>query len=49
MGIERPGFVKHMREMGEVIYDDISPEDWVSFGLYANETHQKYIQKSWGE
>ena len=43
--MERAEFLKQMREISEVIYDHISPAYWVTFGLYANETHREYIQK----
>jgi 2-polyprenyl-3-methyl-5-hydroxy-6-metoxy-1,4-benzoquinol methylase len=34
-----------MREKAEALYDHLSPQYWVKFGLYANETHGEYLQK----
>jgi 2-polyprenyl-3-methyl-5-hydroxy-6-metoxy-1,4-benzoquinol methylase len=34
-----------MREKAEALYDHFSPQYWVKFGLYANETHREYLQK----
>ena len=43
--MEQAEWLKQMREIAEALYDRISPEYWVTFGLYANETHQEYLQK----
>jgi len=34
--------------MAEALYDHLSPEYWVNFGFYENETHQEYLQKFLG-
>jgi 2-polyprenyl-3-methyl-5-hydroxy-6-metoxy-1,4-benzoquinol methylase len=34
-----------MRDKAEALYDHFSPQYWVNFGLYANETHLEYLQK----
>jgi cyclopropane fatty-acyl-phospholipid synthase-like methyltransferase len=31
--------------MAEALYDQLSPQYWVTIGLYENETHQAYLQK----
>ena len=38
--MERAEWLKQMREMTEALYDHISPEYWVKFGLYENEAQQ---------
>ena len=38
--MERVAWLKQMKEMAEVLYDHLSPAYWVTFGLYANETHR---------
>ena len=43
--MERAKWLNQMREMSEALYDHISPEYWVRFGLYANETHREYLRK----
>jgi 2-polyprenyl-3-methyl-5-hydroxy-6-metoxy-1,4-benzoquinol methylase len=43
--MERAEWLKQMREKAEALYDYFSPQYWIKFGLYANETHQKYLQK----
>ena len=43
--MERAEWLKQMREKTEALYDHFSPLYWVKFGLYANETHQQYLQK----
>jgi cyclopropane fatty-acyl-phospholipid synthase-like methyltransferase len=45
MAMERAEWLKQMREKAEALYDRFSPRYWVTFGLYANETHQEYLQK----
>ena len=43
--MERAEWLKQMREMTEALYDHISPDYWVKFGLYENEAQQEYLQK----
>lgn len=43
--MERVEWLKQMRDKLEVLYNYLSPGYWVKFGLYANETHLKYLQK----
>jgi 2-polyprenyl-3-methyl-5-hydroxy-6-metoxy-1,4-benzoquinol methylase len=43
--MERAEWLKQMRSMAEALYDRLSPEYWVSFGFYENETHRQYLQK----
>jgi 2-polyprenyl-3-methyl-5-hydroxy-6-metoxy-1,4-benzoquinol methylase len=43
--MERAKWLKQMQAMTEAIYDHISPQYWVSFGLYENETHLEFLQK----
>jgi cyclopropane fatty-acyl-phospholipid synthase-like methyltransferase len=43
--MERAEWLRQMREMTEALYDHLSPQYWVTFGLYANETHRAYLQK----
>lgn len=43
--MERSGWLKQMRSMAERLYDKISPQYWVTFGLHENETHLTYLQK----
>ncbi|MBE0700040.1 MAG: hypothetical protein IH586_24200, partial [Anaerolineaceae bacterium] len=43
--MERAEWLKQMRGKTEVLYDHLSPAYWVTFGLYANETHREYLQK----
>jgi cyclopropane fatty-acyl-phospholipid synthase-like methyltransferase len=45
MVMERAEWLKQMREKAEALYDHFSPKYWVTFGLYANETHREYLQK----
>jgi 2-polyprenyl-3-methyl-5-hydroxy-6-metoxy-1,4-benzoquinol methylase len=45
MAMERAEWLKQMREKAEALYDHFSPQYWVKFGLYANETHREYLQK----
>jgi SAM-dependent methyltransferase len=46
--VERAEWLKQMRGKAEALYDQLSPEYWVNFGLYANETHREYLQKFLG-
>jgi SAM-dependent methyltransferase len=46
--MERAEWLKQMRDKAEALYDHLSPEYWVKFGLYANETHREYLQKFLG-
>lgn len=43
--MERAEWLKQMRSMAEALYDRFSPQYWVTFGLYENETHKKYLQE----
>ncbi len=43
--MERTEWLKQMRSKAEALYDQISPRYWVSFGLYENEIHLKFLQK----
>jgi SAM-dependent methyltransferase len=43
--MERAEWLKQMRGKAEEMYDHLSPQYWVTFGLYANETHRAYLQK----
>jgi len=46
--MERVEWLKQMRAKAEALYDHLSPQYWVKFGLYANETHREYLQKFLG-
>jgi SAM-dependent methyltransferase len=43
--MERAEWLKQMRSKAEELYDHLSPQYWVRFGLYPNETHREYLQK----
>lgn len=43
--MERAEWLKNMRLQAEVLYDQLSPQYWVRFGLGENETHLVYLQK----
>jgi cyclopropane fatty-acyl-phospholipid synthase-like methyltransferase len=43
--MERAKWLKQMRDNAEALYDHVSPEYWVKYGLYANTSHQHYLQK----
>ncbi len=43
--MERAEWLKQMREKTEALYDHFSPQYWVEFGLYANETDREYLEK----
>lgn len=43
--MERAEWLKQMREMTEAIYDHISPEYWVNFGLYPNEAQLEFLRR----
>jgi SAM-dependent methyltransferase len=43
--MERAEWLKQMRDKLEALYDYLSPQYWIKFGLYANETHREYLQK----
>lgn len=43
--MERTAWMKQMREKAEALYDRISPQYWVSFGFYENETQLAYLKK----
>jgi SAM-dependent methyltransferase len=44
-GMERAAWLKQMRDRTEALYDRFAPKYWVTFGLYANETHRAYLGK----
>jgi SAM-dependent methyltransferase len=46
--MERTEWLKQIRDMAEVLYDQFSPRYWVTFGLYPNETHLEFLQKFLG-
>lgn len=43
--MERAEWLKTMRSKAETLYDRISPQYWVTFGLEPNETHFKFLRK----
>lgn len=43
--MERADWLKQMRSKAEALYDQISPQYWVTFGLYENEAHRAFLQK----
>ncbi len=43
--MDRSEWLKQMREMVESAYDHISPEYWVNFGFYENETQLEFLKK----
>jgi SAM-dependent methyltransferase len=43
--MERAAWLKQMRDHAEALYDQFAPKYWVTFGLYANETHRAYLGK----
>jgi 2-polyprenyl-3-methyl-5-hydroxy-6-metoxy-1,4-benzoquinol methylase len=43
--MERAEWLLHMRRVAETMYDQFSPQYWVTFGLYPNETHLEYLRK----
>lgn len=43
--MERAEWLKQVQTMTEAIYDHLSPQYWVSFGLYENETHLEFLRK----
>jgi uncharacterized protein len=44
-GKDRAEWLKKMRSMAETLYDQFSPQYWVTFGFYENETHLAYLPK----
>ena len=46
--MERAEWLKKMRTQAEALYDHLAPAYWVSFGLYANTTHRRFIEKFLG-
>lgn len=45
MAMERAEWLKRIRETVEGLYDYLSPEYWVTFGFYENETHLEYLHR----
>ena len=43
--MERAEWLKLMRESTEALYDYDSPEYWVNFGTYPNDTHLEVLQR----
>jgi len=43
--MERAEWLRQMRDKVEALYDYLSPQYWVKFGLYANEMHLEYLRK----
>ncbi len=43
--MNRAEWLRHVREMTEAIYDYISPEYWVNYGFYENQTQLKYLNQ----
>ena len=43
--MERAEWLIQMRDKAEALYDHVSPQYWVTFGLSEDETHQQYLQK----
>ena len=43
--MERAEWLKQMRSMAEALYDQVSPQYWVSFGLSEDGTHRAFLQK----
>ena len=46
--MERAEWLKQMRGKAEALYDHLSPDYWVRFGLDAAEMHCEYLQKFLG-
>jgi len=44
-GMERAEWLQQMRTKAEALYDHLSPEYWVNWGLRPDETHREFIQK----
>lgn len=45
LAVERAEWLKQMRGKAEKLYDHLSPQYWVEFGLYPDETHREYLRK----
>ncbi len=43
--MDRTDWLKHVQVMTERLYDRVSPQYWVTFGFYPNETHLEFIHK----
>jgi 2-polyprenyl-3-methyl-5-hydroxy-6-metoxy-1,4-benzoquinol methylase len=43
--MKRAEWLKQMRSMAEALYDQVSPQYWVTFGLQPNETHRAYLEE----
>jgi ubiquinone/menaquinone biosynthesis C-methylase UbiE len=41
--MEREEWLKKMRLQAEALYDQISPQYWVTFGFYENKTHRAFL------
>ena len=43
--MERAEWLKEVRSNAEALYDHVSPQYWVTFGLGENETHRAYLRR----
>jgi 2-polyprenyl-3-methyl-5-hydroxy-6-metoxy-1,4-benzoquinol methylase len=43
--MERADWLKQMRSKAEALYDHLSPNYWVAYGLQVSETHRTFLQK----
>ena len=43
--MERAEWLRKIRQITEALYDRVSPEYWVHYGFYENETHIAYLRK----
>jgi cyclopropane fatty-acyl-phospholipid synthase-like methyltransferase len=46
--MERAEWLKMMRDKAEVVYDQLSPQYWVTLGLHPDDTHREFIQNFLG-
>ena len=46
--MERVEWLKQMRDKAEVVYDQLSPQYWVSLGLHADDTQREFLRKFLG-
>jgi hypothetical protein len=43
--MERADWLKQMRSKAEALDDQASPQYWVTYGLYENETHRSVFKQ----
>jgi SAM-dependent methyltransferase len=43
--MDRVDWLKKLRAQAETLYDHLAPAYWVTFGLYANVTHLRFLEK----